>query len=70
MAQIGQRAIITDIFLRNESDGTRFSKFHSKRILPNGETAGHPWLILLAWKNIIFCYYCKVFGSGYPLSQH
>jgi len=41
-----------------------------KRIPSNGEAAGHPWLIFLAWKNRIFCYYCKVFGSGYPLSQH
>jgi len=37
-------------FPRNESDGTRFSKFHRKRIPSHGEAAGHPWLILLAWK--------------------
>jgi len=70
LAQIGAPAIIIEVFPRNESDETWFSKIHCRRIPSNGETAGHPWLILLAWKNTIFCYYCQVFGSGYPLSQH
>jgi len=48
LAQIGPPAIAIDVFPRNESDRTRFSKFHGKRITPNGEVAGHPWLILLA----------------------
>jgi len=47
-------AIIIEVFPRNESDGTRFYKFHCKRIPSNGEAAGHPWLIVLAWKNINF----------------
>ena len=54
----------------NHSDGTRFSKFHCKRLQQNGEAAGHAWLSFLAWKNIIFCHHCKLFSSGYPLAQH
>jgi len=42
--------ITTAVFPRNKSDGTQFSKFRRKRVLPNGETVGHPWLIHLAWK--------------------
>jgi len=68
--QTGPPAIIIEVFPRNESDGTPLSKFHCKRIPSNGEAAGHPWLLLLAWKNGIFCYYFKVFDSGYLLSQH
>jgi len=45
------------------------SKFHCKRLPPNGEAVGHPWLLFLAWKNIFFCYYCKPFSSGYSLAQ-
>jgi len=49
LAQIGPPAIVSiDVFPRNDSDGTRFSKFHSKRMPLNGEAAGNPWLILLA----------------------
>jgi len=70
LAQIGPPAIIIEVFLRNESDGTRFSKFHCKRIPSNREAVGHPLLLFLAWKSIIFCYYCKLFSSGYPLVQH
>jgi len=40
LAQIGPPAIIIEVFPRNESDGTRFSKFHCKRIPSNGEVAG------------------------------
>ena len=53
----------------NVSDRTRLSKFHWKRISSNGEAVGHPWLLFLARKNIIFCYYCKLFISGYALAQ-
>jgi len=70
LAQIGPPAVIIEVFPRNKSDRTPFSKFHCKRIPSNGEAAGHPHLIFLAWKNIIFCYYCRVFGSGYALTQH
>jgi len=63
-------AVITEVFTRIESNGTRFSKFHCKRITSNGEAESHPWLLFLAWKKRIFCYYCKLFGSGYPLVQH
>jgi len=70
LAQIGPPAITIEAFPRNGSDMTRFSKFHCKRVLPNGEAVGHPWLLFLAWKNIIFCYYCKLFSSGYPLAEH
>jgi len=66
-AQIGPPAIIL-VFARNESD--RFSKFHCKRLPPNGEAVSYSWLLFLAWKNIFFCYYCKLFSSGYPLAQH
>jgi len=39
----------------SQSDGTQFSRFHSKRALSNGEAVCDPWLIYSAWKNIIFC---------------
>jgi len=70
LAEIGPPAIKTEVFPRNESDGTRFSKFHCKRLPPNGEAVGHPRLLFLAWKNIIFCYYFKLFSFGYPRAQH
>jgi len=62
-------AIKIEVFSRNESDSTRFSKFHCKRLPPNGEAVGHPWLLFVAWKNIIFCYYFKVFSFGHPRAQ-
>ena len=67
---LGPPAIIIEVFPRNESDRTRFSEFHCKRLPPSGEAVGHLWLLFLEWKNIIFCYYCKLFSSGYPLAQH
>jgi len=70
LAQIRPPAITTDVFPTNESDRALLSKFHCKRLPPNGEAVGHPWLLFLTWKNIIFCYYCKLFSSGYPLAQH
>jgi len=45
-------AIIIAVF---QSDGTRFCKFNCKILSANGEAAGHPWLLFLARKNIIFC---------------
>jgi len=63
LARIGPPVIIIEVFTRNESDGTRFSKFHCKRIPPNREAVSYPWLISLAWKIGIFCYYFKLFSS-------
>jgi len=48
----------------------QFAKFHCKRAPSNGEAVGHAWLIYLAWKNGIFCYYSKLFSFGYALAQH
>jgi len=56
-------AIIMEVFPRNESGGTRFSKFHCKRVPSNGEAAVHSWL---AWKDRMFCYYCKSFRFWIP----
>ena len=70
LAQIGPLAISIEVFPRNEGDSTRFSTFHCKRLPPNGEAVGHPWLLFLAWKNKFFCCYCKLFSSGHPLAQH
>ena len=70
LAQIEPPAITIEVFPRNENDRTRFSRLRCKRSPPNGQAVGHPWLLFLAWKNIIFCYYCKLFSSGYPLAQH
>jgi len=67
LAQIGQLSIIIEVFHRNESDGARFSKLLCKIIPSNDEMAGHPWLIFLAWKREIFCYYCKLLSPGYAL---
>jgi len=67
LARIKLPANIIEIFPRNESDGTRFSKFHGKRIPPNVEEVGHQSLTLQAWKNGIFCFYFKLFASGYAL---
>jgi len=36
--------ITTEVFARNESDETRFSNFHCKRVLQNGEAVDCPWL--------------------------
>ena len=69
-AEIGPAAIKTEVFRRNESDRARFSKFHCKRLPPNDEAVGHPWLWILAWKNIMFCYYFKLFSFWYPRAQH
>jgi len=68
-AQIGRLAITIEVFHRNESDGTRFSKFQRKRIPPDVEVVGHPWLLFLAWKHEIFCYYCKLLSSGCALKH-
>jgi len=65
LAWIELPANIIEVFPRNESDGTRFSKFHGKRIPPNVEAVGHQWITLQAWKNGIFSYYFKLFASGY-----
>ena len=54
LGQIGPPAITIQVFPRNESGMTRFFKFHCKRLPQNGEAVGHPWLLFLAWKNIIF----------------
>jgi len=70
LAQLGPPPIIIEVFPRSETDGTRFSKFHCKRIPSDGEAVVYPWLMFLAWKNGIFCYYCKRFSAGYPLAQH
>ena len=40
LAQKGPPTITAQVFPRNESDETKFSKFHCKRILPNGEAVG------------------------------
>jgi len=70
LAPRGPPEITIEVFPSNESDRTRFSKFHCKGLQPYGEAVGHLWLLFLAWKNIIFCYYCKLFSSGYPLAQN
>jgi len=35
---------------RNESDRTRLSKFHCKKLPSNGEAVGHPWLLFLGYR--------------------
>jgi len=70
LAQIGPPAIIIEVLPRNKGEETRYCKFYGKTISSNGEAVGHPWLLLLAWKHIIFCYICKLFSSGYQLAQH
>jgi len=70
LSQIGLPAITIEAFPINGSDRARLSKFHCKRLPPNGEAVGHPWLLFLAWKNIMFCYFFKLFSSGNPLAQH
>jgi len=55
LAQLRPPAIIIQVLPRNETDGTRFSKFY-KRIPSDGEAVGYPWLLFLAWKNGIFCF--------------
>ena len=69
-AQIGPPVITIEVFHWNEIDGTRFFKFHCKRIPPNDEAVGHLGLIFLAYKHGIFCYHCKLCSSGYALAQH
>ena len=68
LAQIRPPAITIEAFPRNESDRAQFSKLQCKRLPPNGEAIGYPWLLFLAWKIIIFCYCCTLFSSGYPLA--
>jgi len=55
LAQIELPAITIKVFARNESDRTRFSKLHCKRLQPYGEAVGHLWLLFVAWNNMIFC---------------
>ena len=69
LTQIEPPAITIVVFTRNGSDRTRFSKFHCQRLPRNGEAVGHLWLFP-GLENINFCYYCKLFSSGYPLAQH
>ena len=69
LAQIGPPAITIEVFPRNESDRTRFSKFHCKRLQPNGEAVGHPWLLFLAWKNNFCCFHCNFSALDIP-AQH
>ena len=53
LIEIGPPAIKIEIFHRNERDRARYSKFHCKRLPPNGEAVGHPRLLFLAWKNTV-----------------
>jgi len=62
--QIGPPAITIEVF---ETRVTGNGYLSCKRLPPNGEAIGHPWLLFLARKNIIFCHYCKLFSSGYAL---
>ena len=70
VAQTGPLAIIIEVFPTNRSDGTCSFKFHCKRIPPNAEGTGRPWLIFLPCKHGIFCYKCKLLSSGHTLAQH
>jgi len=64
LAQIGQPAITIEVF---ETRVIGHGYLSCKRLPSNGEAVGHSWLLFLARKNIIFCYYCKLFRSGYAL---
>jgi len=55
LARIELPTNIIEVFPRNETDGSRFSSFHAKRIPPNVDAVGYPWLKL---------------ASGYALTQH
>jgi len=66
-AKLGPPAITIEVFLRKESDGTRFSKFTTKWWKVTSSMAVIP---SLEKYNILLGYYCKLFSSGYPLAQH
>jgi len=70
LARRRRPAIIIEVFPRNESDETRFSKFHSKRIQQNSEAVCHPWLILLALEKRNLLLLLQIFSRGYALAQH
>jgi len=53
LAQRGLPAIATEVFPRNNSDWTQFSKFHHKRALTNNEAIGNPRLGME--KRIFYC---------------
>jgi len=61
LAQIRPPAITTDVFPTNESDRALLSKFHCKRLPPNGEAVGHPWLLFLTWKKYNFLLLLQTF---------
>jgi len=44
LAQRRPLTITTKVFPRKESDGTRFCRFHCKKVLPNGEALARPRL--------------------------
>jgi len=64
LAQIGPPAITIEVY---ETRMIGHGYLSCKRLTTNGEAVGHPWLLFLARKNIIFCHYCKLFSSGYAL---
>jgi len=53
-------AITKEVFPRNKSDRTRFlnliAKDYHQMVKRRGSYFHHPWLLFLAWKNIIICY--------------
>jgi len=57
LAWIELPANIIEVFPRNESDGTRFSKFQGKRIPPNVEAVGHQCLKLDAHGMRPMCFF-------------
>ena len=59
----GPPKITTEDFPKNEK-GLRFSKYHCKRKLSNGETVDRPWEKYSLSSDKIFCYYCKLFDNN------
>jgi len=47
-----------------DDNNRRFTVFNYQRCLSNGENVPRTWLVYSLSKNVIFCYYCKLFSTS------
>jgi hypothetical protein len=58
------RITIDDIQFPANKAGRRFSTFHYKRIMPNGEVVNRRWLAYSTSTDSVYCFCCKLFASS------
>jgi hypothetical protein len=47
-----------------DDNNRRFTVFNYQRCLSNGENVLRTWLVYSLSKNVIFCYFCKLFSTS------